>query len=121
MVMLTPLWEDESGHLVHIKDSGLATLSGGQVTYDGEVVEGTTFYPSRDSHEDISLLPQVFIGILGRPSLESWRQDAWSLYGAVNGFLPEDIDDEPGGVTREDFEENLRAYNAGETDEGGTC
>lgn len=69
---------------------------------------------------NMSELPQVFEGILGRPeypSAVSWRQEAWLLYGAVNGFIPEDTGPfEPGNVSREDFEENLRAYNAGESD-----
>lgn len=58
MVMLTPLWQDEGGHLVHIKDSGLARLSAGLTAYyDDEVVDSITFSLWSDSdYEDLSLL-----------------------------------------------------------------
>jgi hypothetical protein len=57
---------------------------------------------------------------LGHPGL---RKVAWDLYFAIKNpdYRDPAWDDEPGGVSREEFEEHLRAAADGTGDDGATC
>ncbi len=51
------------------------------------------------------------------------RKAAWELYFAVTNpdYRDTTWDNEPGGVSREEFEEHLRAAADGTADDGATC
>ena len=75
---------------------------------------------------DITPLAEHCVGICGRPDPRlghrGWRQNAWDIWFAV--LYPdyrEPPSDTAGGVSREEFEETLRAAAAGRHDDGTTC
>lgn len=66
-------------------------------------------------------------GIISRPDLAhghgGWRLRAWDVYFAIENpdYRDTTWDGEPGGVSREEFEEHLRAGADGTADDGATC
>jgi hypothetical protein len=74
---------------------------------------------------DMTALSEYSRAILSPPknqSPEGWRHALYDLWFLIEH--PEFVDppsDEPGGVSREEFDEHLRALNSGDYDEGGTC
>jgi hypothetical protein len=66
-------------------------------------------------------------GVMSRPDPklghQGWRSSAWSLYFAIKNpdYRDPTWDNEPGGVSREEFDEHLRAAADGTADDGATC
>ena len=76
---------------------------------------------------DITPLVRHCRAVLSRPDPElghhGWRVSAWSLWHAIRypDYRDPTWDNEPGGVSREEFEERLRAAADGTGDDGATC
>lgn len=76
---------------------------------------------------DIMPLAAHCRGICSRPDPRlghhGWRQRAWEIWFAIKNpdYRDPTWDNEPGGVSREEFEEHLRAAADGTADDGATC
>ncbi len=76
---------------------------------------------------DATPLAEHCRGVMSRPDPadghHGWRISAWSLWFAIRNpdYRDQTWDNEPGGVSREEFEETLRAAADGTADDGATC
>ncbi len=110
-------------HVLHVDSLGHADA----LSWASAHLDVLKFMASGELGGDVTPLARYCRGIMSRPDPklghEGWRRSAWGLYFAIKNpdYHDPTWDNEPGGVSREEFDEHLRAAADGTADDGATC